>query len=479
MSAKLITIRDPYSGKMIRELPFASREEAQLSLQRAEHAFDRWKRSSAWEKSEALLHVARDLESSKSDFAKLICQEAGKPIQLAQSEVDRAINVIKWAAVEAQRFSGELLRLDVTRSGRQGFGIHTHFPRGVILGITPFNFPLNLVMHKVAPAVAAGCSILIKPSPSTPLTTLKLSALFEKVCPGVVQCILADDALTEELTRSTKISMVSFTGSARVGKLIQKQSYDKPVVLELGGNAWAIVMGDVPSSAFPAVAKKIALGAYGYAGQSCISVQNVAVASSIWPEFEKELRAATEITPFGNPSEADVLSGPVINDVAATRIRNELKKLEASPVEFVTSSKNYGSIVPGSACLIAPTLILAQDLITQTSPPVRSFQQEEIFAPVMLAGKFDSLDDLIGLINSSPYGLQTGVFTQNLAAIERLYRDLQVGGLVVNDAPTTRYDHQPYGGVKESGQGREGVRYAMEEMSYSKFLALSGQLPAS
>jgi acyl-CoA reductase-like NAD-dependent aldehyde dehydrogenase len=473
-----LLVKDPYSGEVIRELPFATSGDAKRVLERAKDSFSRWRHSPAWERSEAFLTVAKELEAQRDEFAKLMSREAGKPITLAQAEIDRSLGVLRWAAGEVVRFSGELLRLDAARSGRNGFGIHTRFPRGVILGITPFNFPLNLVMHKVAPAVASGCSIVIKPSPATPLTALKIAELFEKVCPGVVQCIIADDGLTEELTRSSDVAMVSFTGSAHVGKLIQKQACDKPVVLELGGNAWVVVMEDVPASVYPAIAKKISGGAFGYAGQSCISVQNVAVAGSVWGELQKELGNATRNFAYGSTAEAGVLSGPVINERASQRVRGELAKAGKGHSEIIRSAKLHGNIQDGSGNLIAPALVVTQESVTALSGDMRSLQQEEIFAPVMLAGKFNRLEDLVRTINSSPYGLQAGVFTQNFAVIDRLYRELEVGGVVINDVPTTRYDHQPYGGVKDSGHGREGIRYAMEEMTYSKFLNLSAQFPS-
>ena len=292
--SKTLIVKDPYTGETLRELPFTSKEDAAKMLERGKAAFARWKNSPAWQRFDVLLGVANEIESQRSGIGQTLSQEAGKPITLALVEVDRALGVLRWAAGETQRFSGELLRLDAARSGRAGFGIHARFPRGLILGITPFNFPINLVMHKVAPAVASGCAILVKPSPATPLTALKIAEIFDKIlpkdCQGLVQCILADDSLTEELTRASDVAMVSFTGSSRVGKLVQKQACDKPVTLELGGNAWCIVMEDVPASAFPAIAKKIASGAYGYAGQTCISVQNVAVAGNIWNDVQKHLR---------------------------------------------------------------------------------------------------------------------------------------------------------------------------------------------
>jgi acyl-CoA reductase-like NAD-dependent aldehyde dehydrogenase len=244
--------------------------------------------------------------------------------------------------------------------------------------------------------------------------------------------------------------------------------------LELGGNAWVVITGDVPESSYAAIAARITGGAFGYAGQSCISVQNVAIAGEIYDRFEKVLKEATLTTVFGDPENPSVISGPVINPAAFKRISGELKKASAK-FEMTTSSKLEGRVQPGDGNLIAPTLISAG--AHKLSPELISLQNEEIFGPVMLAQKFESLDEIVGLVNQSRYGLQAGVFTQNLATIETLYRELNVGGLVVNDVPTTRYDHQPYGGVKESGAGREGIRYAMEEMTYSKFLALSSVIP--
>jgi acyl-CoA reductase-like NAD-dependent aldehyde dehydrogenase len=471
--ASKLTVTNPYSGENLETLGFSTREDVAHAFEKSQKTFFRWRTSPSWRRSEVLLAVASDLESRKSEFAQLMVQEAGKPLSYANGEVDRALGVLRWAAAEVQRFSGELLRLDTLKSGRDGFGIHTRFPLGVIFGITPFNFPLNLVMHKVVPAVASGCSIIIKPSPSTPLTAIKVAELFEKYEKGLVQCILADDALTESITRSKEIAMVSFTGSARVGKLVQQQACDKPVTLELGGNAWVIVMEDVPSSSYPAIAKRISGAAFGYAGQSCISVQNVAVAGALWKDFKNSLAQSTSSTCFGDPMSAQVISGPVISQTATQRIQTALKN-GATKIEKVTSTLLEGSLQNGSGNLIAPTLLFTPD--SGLPPEAISLRDEEVFAPVMLAGKFDKLDDLIAMINQSKYGLQAGVFTQNLGVIEKLYRELQVGGVVVNDVPTTRYDHQPYGGVKDSGHGREGIRYAMEEMTYSKFLALSSEI---
>jgi acyl-CoA reductase-like NAD-dependent aldehyde dehydrogenase len=481
-----LQIKNPYSGVLLGELPFATSQETRALVAKSILAFEKWRRSSAWERSQLLLQVAAQLESEKEDFAALICSEAGKPIQAARGEVDRALGVLRWASGEAQRFSGELLRLDASATGRSGFGIHTRFPRGVILGITPFNFPLNLVIHKVAPAIACGCSILIKPSPATPLTSLRMARLFEALVPGLVQVVMADDAGTAALTQLPEIAMISFTGSTSIGWKIRQQAPEKPTALELGGNAWVMVMADTPVSAYPAIARKIANAAFGYAGQSCISVQNVCVAASILEEFNSHLKSATETTHYGDPSLSTVTSGPLIHRKAAERVYTQIQNAIARGAEVILAKKREGALLAmsqadssPSSSLVVPCLVVMN---SQTQPDSKlsdsdsSLVQEEIFGPVMTVRGFTDISEMISKINSSRYGLQAGVYTQNWPAIERLYQELQVGGLVVNDVPTTRYDHQPYGGVKESGQGREGLKYAMEEMTESKFLALSGQV---
>jgi len=466
----ILKIKNPYSGELLGELPFATPDEARTAVKKAVSAFQKWRHSTAWERAQLLLEVATQLNAEKEDFAQLICREAGKPIQAARGEVDRALGVLRWASGEAQRFSGELLRLDASATGRPGFGIHTRFPRGVILGITPFNFPLNLAMHKVAPAVACGCSIVIKPSPATPLTALRMAELFERWVPGLVQVIMADDAGTAALTCLPEIAMISFTGSTHIGWKIRQQAPQKPTALELGGNAWVIVMADTPVVAYPAIARKIANAAFGYAGQSCISVQNVGVEESIGEAFMPHLITATETTCYGDPSLTSVVSGPLIHRKAAERVQAQLQSAMAVGAEVVSAKKREGASAPFTSSLwVTPSLVLTPQ---DESPLV----QEEIFGPVMTARVFNNIPEIVAKINSSRYGLQAGVYTENWPAIERLYRELEVGGLVVNDVPTTRYDHQPYGGVKESGQGREGLRYAMEEMTESKFLALSGRI---
>jgi acyl-CoA reductase-like NAD-dependent aldehyde dehydrogenase len=465
--SKALTVTDPFKGTLLAEIPYASQSEVQTALTKAEKCFKNFRHSKSHERSQILKLAYTRLTQQRDKFVELLSKEAGKPVLFARIEVDRALNVLDWAANECLRFSGELLRTDTSASGRWGLGIHQKFPRGVVLGITPFNFPLNLVLHKVAPAIAAGCPIIIKPSPFTPLTALNMASLFEGAPEGLVQVLIADDASSAALTQAPEIATISFTGSDRVGWMIRKQSPEKPTCLELGGNAWCILSADIPESAWGAIAKKMTSGAFGYAGQSCISVQNIAVEASIYDGFKKHLLTALESCAFGDPSLEGVVCGPVISKSSAVRIRGAL-----SQQKTVHESKNLQG--GRSDLLITPTLVEAESL--KQTPDNSPLTQEEIFGPVASIRKFESLDHVISQINHSKFGLQSGVYTQNYATIEKLYRELEVGGLIVNDIPSTRFDHQPYGGVKSSGVGREGIRYAMEELCESKFLSLSSQI---
>ncbi len=476
--ARKVVVHDPFNGELLGEVPFATADKIAQLLDRAGTAFKTWRHSHSFERAQLLERAASRLEAEKADFIELIRREAGKPVSYATGEVARALNVLRWAAAETQRFAGELLRTDTTPTGRVGFGIHSRFPRGVVLGITPFNFPLNLVAHKVAPAVACGCPILIKPSPFTPLTAIRFAKLFESV-PGLLQVVMADDEATAGLTRAPEIKTLSFTGSARVGWMIRRQAPEKPTTLELGGNAWVVVSEDTPAELFSGIARRIAGAAYGYAGQSCISVQNVAVHASLRDRFAEALREATYKTPYGDTRDPSVISGPVISAQAANRIRSRIQGIDQSSIQL--SGCPIGTEDDSSArgTLITPTLVTvdSDNSLTLSPTTVNDLIQEEIFAPIMTLSGYDSVDDLVHRINSSPYGLQAGIYTQHLPTIEKLYRELEIGGLVVNDVPTTRHDHQPYGGVKDSGQGREGIRYAMEEMTEAKFLSLSSVVP--
>lgn len=454
-----LVVNNPYTQQTIQELSWDTPAQIEDKVRKAARAFEKWKFSASFDRSEVLIRARNQLEARRKEFARCISEEAGKPIGFAEIEVDRALSTLRWAIEEIGRFTGELVNLDTTSRRQSGFGIHRRFPRGIILGITPFNFPLNLVLHKVAPAIASGNVILIKPSPFTPLTALKLQELFQDV-PGLVQVTLANDREVAKLTRAQDIRMISFTGSAAVGRRIREQNPHVPVTLELGGNAWCIVSDKADEKWIPGIAKEIATGAFGYAGQSCISIQNIAVHEKYSVALERELIRLTQELPFGDPSQKETVSGPVIQLAAAERIRSLTKNLE--PIAI--SSHRIGG---PSETLIEPKLYRIE-YADVNSPQVA----EEVFAPVANLMTYSNFEKQLSIVNLSRYGLQSGVFTRDIGEAQLAFRTLDVGGVCINQVPTTRYDHQPYGGVKDSGSGREGLRYAMEEMTESKFLAL-------
>ena len=435
-------------------------------INQAQKAAATSKAMKAHDRSLLLTKIASHLKEEKKSWAELLVKEVYKPITFAEIEVERAITVFQWAAAEALRFSGETLRTDATANGKKGLGISQFFPRGVILGIAPFNFPLNLMAHKVAPAIASGNSILIKPSPAAPLITQKMQKTFEAIgAKGLMQALYTNDKQSAYVTAHEDIKYVSFTGSDTVGWMIKEQAWKKPMTLELGGNAWCIVCEDVPTQNLEAIADKICSGAFGYAGQSCISIQNVAVHQKHHKKLKEILSEKVKKFPFGNPADPAVLCGPVIHSKAAKKIEALFSKEKKS---IISRSENY-TLENGSrkllTNLIAPTLFSLKNL---QGPLV----QNEVFGPACNLLSFQKIETLIEIINSGRYGLQTGVFTNHLPTILSFYENLETGGIHINEIPTTRYDHQPYGGVKDSGVGKEGLRYAMEEMCERKFLAI-------
>jgi len=434
-------------------------------LSRLSESFKTFSRSSSHSRAHLLRSIAEQIEQERDSWAKLICQEVHKPITLAELEVTRAIQVFRWAAEETTRDSGSLIRLDAMPTGRAGMGISRRFPRGVVLGITPFNFPLNLVAHKIAPALATGSPILIKPSPYASQTASKLCTLIGELEPKLPLSVCVSPPFSDEqskaLTLAPEIATLSFTGSSAVGWKIREQSPKKPITLELGGTAWVIIGEDTPLDQAPSIAKKIARAAFGYAGQSCISVQNIALPKTHAQDWMAALIQTTQVLPYGDPLHREVICGPVIHEAAAQRIRSAI---QGYPV-LASSQNQLGRVPPKLENQLLTPLLLG--LHADQAPP-----EEEIFGPVAWVSDYSSIPELIARINGGKYGIHCGAFTDHWPTISQLYEELEVGGLLINDVPTTRYDHQPYGGVKESGIGREGIRSAMDEMTDVKFLAL-------
>lgn len=408
----------------------------------------------------ALDHISRRLAERSDEISALITAESGKPITSSRGEVARAASTFRWAAEEARRFSGELQRLDTDAAGTGRLALIRRFPRGPVLGIAPFNFPLNLVAHKVAPALAVGAPILVKPALKTPLSALVLGEIIAETAlpPRMVSVLTVTHADMDALLVDPRLPVVSLTGSEAVGDHIRRTAPDKHIVLELGGDAAVMVEPDWPD--LKGAAARIALFGCLQAGQSCISVQRVLVHEAIYDEFVADLQAAMGALVTGDPADASVQVGPVIDDAAAARIAS-----------WITDATDRGAAVLAGGTregrLIAPTLL-------RDVPAGAILAREEAFAPVMSVAKYRTTADGFAAVNASKYGLQAGVFTTRLDVAFAAHRELEVGGVVIGDVPTYRADQMPYGGWKKSGVGREGVKWAMHDLTDERVLVLSG-----
>lgn len=455
--AEKLPVVSPFSGGTIAMVHQAGPDDLQDAVTAATQAFRVTSQLPGYERAAILRNIAEGLKQRKEEFARVICAEAGKPITAALAEVDRAISTFSIASEEATRMTGMVMPLDVTPAGKGKRGIVERFPLGVILCITPFNFPLNLVAHKLAPAIAAGNSIILKPAPQTPLTALLLGEvlLSSGLVPEAVSILPTTNALAQTLVEDPAIAMLSFTGSARVGWALKASAGKKKVALELGGNAAAIIHADAD---LPAAAARCAAGAFGYAGQVCIKVQRILVHRSIAERFEALLSEVTGKLIVGDPADPATVVGPMISEQEAIRVESWVNEALAAGAVMVRGGKRDGHFMD-------PTILKSVTMEMKVC-------SEEIFGPVVTVELYDDLDDAIRMVNASRYGLQAGIFTNDHALIQKAFRELHVGGLIVNDYPTFRVDNMPYGGKKDSGFGREGVRYAMEEMTEPKLLVL-------
>jgi acyl-CoA reductase-like NAD-dependent aldehyde dehydrogenase len=410
-----------------------------------------------------LSHVSTRLGERAEEVARLITAESGKPLMWSRVEVARAAATFRWAAEEARRWSGELQRLDTDTAGSGRMAIVRRFPRGPVLGISPFNFPLNLVAHKVAPAIAIGTPIVLKPAPKTPLSALLLAEILaETGLPGGMTTVLVvPDSAAPALVADPRLPVVSFTGSGPVGTAIREAVPHKHVTLELGGNAAALVCADWSSEAdLDFAADRIATFANYQAGQSCISVQRVLVDASVYEPVVSRLVKSVGALRVGDPADEATEVGPLIDEAAAQRVEEWVDEAVAAGGRLLT-----GGVRDGSS--YAPT-VLAE------VPGDARVMRDEVFGPVLVVAPFDGLDDGLAKVNDSRFGLQAGVFTHDVQVAFRAHRELEVGGVVIGDVPSYRADQMPYGGAKESGAGREGVRYAMEDFTYERVMVLTG-----
>lgn len=477
-------IRCPYDGHVVGEMPVADAKAVEAAVLKAQRGFEVMKRLPRFVRADLLERVAGLIEARGPEIVALIAAEAGKPLHDARGELSRSLFNLRNAAREARAFAGQEVPLDVdggvfayqtARSdgsplrldeadldslgglGRR-FGIARRFPIGPVLAITPFNFPLNLVLHKVAPALAVGNSVILKPAPQTPLTSRLLAeVLAEAGAPeGALEVVHCDVPLAEALVRDPRIAMVSFTGSAKVGWHIKDIAGKKKVALELGGNGAVVVDADADVDF---AAARCVRGGVVYGGQYCIGVQRIFVHGDVYDRFERALVAGVAACKVGNPLEEGVDVGPVIDEAAAKRIEAWISEAVDGGARVLIGGQRHGTV-------IQPTVL------TDTTPEMK-VEAEEIFGPVMTLARVDSVEEGVRRAADSRYGLQGGLFTNDLKAAFRALEAWDVGGLMINDVPIYRIDNMPFGGWNDSGFGREGTRYAMESMTDIKFLVVN------
>ncbi|MGD0293846.1 MAG: aldehyde dehydrogenase family protein [Terracidiphilus sp.] len=456
-----LEVRSPWDQGLVGRVTIATRADARQAVHHAVASLRRLRALPRWKRREILEDVAAALIEQKERFAQLIVAEAGKPVRLARVEVDRAVLTFKTASEEASRLGGESIPLDLMEGNEGRWGLVHRFSVGPVLAITPFNFPLNLVAHKVAPALASGCPVILKPSSQTPFTALALGEVILKAgwpveALAVLPLSTTDAAWLAE--KEDSIKLVSFTGSAQVGWELKAHSGRKRVLLELGGNAALIVCADWLDLDEAAV--RTAHAAFGYAGQSCISVQRVFVERAVYQTFLWKVVEAAAKLAVGDPTAEATEVGPLIRPSDAERVNSWIKEAVKAGAKLVAGGERRGSVVTPA-------------ILTSTTPGMK-VRDEEVFGPVVVIEPFDDFEEALADANHSKYGLQAGLLTRDAGRILTAYRELEVGTLIVGDTPSWRLDPMPFGGVKDSGLGREGIRAAIEEMTEPRMLVIAG-----
>jgi acyl-CoA reductase-like NAD-dependent aldehyde dehydrogenase len=453
------TVHEPWSGAEVGRLVVADEGLAEEAVRASVGAFERLRARSSYERRTVLAGIAHEIDAHEERFAELIARESGKPIALARIEVERAISTFQIGAEEATRLGGEVMPLDITGSTRGYSGSWVRVPAGPVIAMAPYNFPLNLVAHKIAPALAAGCPVVLKPPPQAPLTSLLLGECIRRAGAAAdsVQILPCEVPVAEKLVRDDRFATLSFTGSAKVGWYLKSIAGKKRVLLELGGNAAALVHDDAP---LEHACDRIVSGAFGYAGQVCIKVQRLYVHDAIARTFvDHVVDRARKLEPK-SPLDPTALVGPMIDEPNARRVEQWVEEATAAGAKVLCGGSREGN-------RYWPT-VLEIDGAGRGLKVV----EEEIFGPVLTVHRYDTWDEALAMADGTRYGLQAGVFTDSRARVAEAFAKLHVGGLIVNDAPTFRVDSMPYGGAKDSGLGREGVRFAVEEMTDRKLLVV-------
>jgi len=451
--------KSPYDDKVVSFMPVCDKEDAKKALSIAKKASKVTRKSTISQRCSWLLDVVQKLKEQKEDIAKTITDEVAKPITFARVEVDRCIETITLCAETMRTMSGETINTDAMPSGKKTTAFFMRESVGVVVAITPFNFPLNLVAHKLAPALVAGNAVVLKPTPEAPLTAYKFAKLFiesQYAIKDALSVVYGDAEVGSALITSDIPRVISFTGSVPVGNIISKNAGIKKVSLELGGNAATFID---KSADLDLAAQRCTLGAFVNSGQVCISLQRIYVDSSIYDKFAEKMANETKKLIIGSPYEDDTFLGPLIDDEASNRAMEWVESATKEGAVPLLSPKQDGRIF--YPCVMAD---VKDDM---------AIVCQEVFAPIVSLVKVDGFDDALPRMNNSPYGLQFSVFTNDLKLTQRAIYELDAGGIVINDMPTLRFDIQPYGGIKLSGVGREGPRFAIEEFTEIKSIVIS------
>ncbi|MGB7338340.1 MAG: aldehyde dehydrogenase family protein [Phototrophicaceae bacterium] len=452
-------VRNPYNDAVVETLPDHSADDVAGIIERAYDLRRSFAQMPAHEKAKILTKAADIISERIEEFARSIVLESGKPIRYARGEVKRCIETFTFAADVARHLNGETLQMSAAAGGVGKFGYYVREPVGVVGAITPFNFPLNLVAHKVAPAIAVGCPIVLKPSPMTPLTAIKLAeVLIEAGLPeGLYSVVVGDVEVGKQLTTHPKVAMITFTGSPSVGEAISKVAGLRRTTFELGGNAATII--DEGTHITDALINRLAVGAFAYSGQVCISVQRIYIHESLYDEFRDQFVARTNALVVGDPLDEATEIGPLINDVAGERLS-----------AWLQSAKEQGATISAGGDRDGRMM---QATVLENVEDDMQVMCAEAFGPLVNLVPYSNFDAVLDAVNDSDFGLQAGVYTPSLDKAMQAINTLNVGGVMINDVPTFRVDHMPYGGNKKSGVGREGPQFAIEDMTTLKMVVIN------
>ena len=453
-----LDVIDKYTGETIGVVPVASRETVDRAIAAAHAAFPGWARTPAHRRFRILEKASQLLATHQDEIAAIICREAGKAWKYSVGEVARAVETFQFSAEEAKRVHGETVPMDASTAGEGRVGFYLRCPVGVVSAITPFNFPLNLVAHKVGPALAAGCAIVLKPASTTPLTAIRLAEILEEagVPAGVFNVVVGSGGTVGEwLTTDPRVAKISFTGSPPVGESIVRKAGLKKVTMELGNNSGTIIE---PDADLGAAVPRCVVSAFANSGQVCISLQRLYVHRSIAADFTKRLVAATAKLKVGNPLDKDCDVGPMIDEAEAKRAESWIKEAVAEGATVLIGGTREGRVL--------------QPTVLANARPEMKVMCQEAFAPLVSLYEYDTFEDAVRMVEESPYGLQAGIYTNDLRKAFHAIERINVGGVMINDTSIFRVDHMPYGGNKLSGLGREGVRFAVEEMTTIKMVMI-------